>query len=66
MWLEPEMKIHAPEIGRAWYNTAPLAMHDLRSRVVLVDFWDYTWSNCLRRRVMRSPGLTKPPASLIQ
>lgn len=31
MWLEPEMKIHAPEIGRAWYNTAPLAMHKLRN-----------------------------------
>ena len=48
MWLEPEMKIHAPEIGRAWYNTAPLAMRELRGRVVLVDFWDYTCSNCLR------------------
>ena len=48
MWLEPEMKIHAPEIGRAWYNTAPLAMQGLRGRVVLVDFWDYTCSNCLR------------------
>lgn len=48
MWLEPELKIHAPEIGRAWYNTAPLAMRELRGRVVLVDFWDYTCSNCLR------------------
>jgi thiol-disulfide isomerase/thioredoxin len=48
MWLEPEMKIHAPEIGRAWYNTVPLAMCGLRGRVVLVDFWDYTCSNCLR------------------
>lgn len=34
MWLGPEMKIHAPEIGRAWYNTAPLAMRELRGRVV--------------------------------
>ena len=29
MWHEWEMKIHAPEIGRAWYNTAPLAMREL-------------------------------------
>lgn len=66
MWLEPEMKIHAPEIGRAWYNTAPLAMRDLRGRVVLVDFWDYTCSNCLRtlpylkewHRRYRDKGLT--------
>ena len=47
MWLEPEMKIHAPEIGRAWYNTPPLAMRELRGEGVLVDFWDYTCSNCL-------------------
>lgn len=66
MWLEPEMKIHAPEIGRAWYNTAPLAMRELRGRVVLVDFWDYTCSNCLRTlpylkewyRRYRDQGLT--------
>lgn len=66
MWLEPEMKIHAPEIGRAWYNTAPLAMRELRGRVVLVDFWDYTCSNCLRtlpylkewHRRYRDKGLT--------
>jgi thiol-disulfide isomerase/thioredoxin len=48
MWLEPQLKIHAPEIGRAWYNTPPLSLRELRGRVVLVDFWDYTCVNCLR------------------
>jgi len=66
MWLEPELKIHAPEIGLAWYNTAPLAMRELSGRVVLVDFWDYTCSNCLHmlpyvkewHRRYRDKGLT--------
>lgn len=48
MWLEPEIKIHAPEIGRAWINSPPLSMRGLRGQVVLVDFWDYTCGNCLR------------------
>lgn len=41
-------KVHAPEIGQTWVNSAPLALRDLRGRVVLVDFWDYTCVNCLR------------------
>lgn len=48
MWLEPEVKIHAPEVGRAWINSAPLSTRDLRGRVILVDFWDYTCVNCIR------------------
>jgi thiol-disulfide isomerase/thioredoxin len=48
MWLEPEVKIHAPEIGRAWINSAPLSTRGLRGRVILVDFWDYTCVNCIR------------------
>jgi len=48
MWLEPEIKVHAPEIGRAWLNSPPLSLRDLRGRVVLVDFWDYTCVNCIR------------------
>ncbi len=38
-------KVHAPEIGQTSVNSPPIT---LRSRVVLVDFWDYTCTNCLR------------------
>ena len=32
----------APEItGERWINSAPLAMHRLRGRVVAVEFWTY-------------------------
>jgi thiol-disulfide isomerase/thioredoxin len=41
-------KVHAPEIGQMWMNSAPLALRELRGRVVLVDFWDYTCVNCIR------------------
>jgi thiol-disulfide isomerase/thioredoxin len=40
--------VRAPEIGRVWFNSAPLSMRQLRGRVVLVDFWDYTCVNCIR------------------
>jgi len=41
-------KVRAPEIGRVWLNSPPLSFHQLRGRVVLVDFWDYTCVNCIR------------------
>jgi thiol-disulfide isomerase/thioredoxin len=41
-------KVRAPEIGRIWFNSSPLSFHQLRGRVVLVDFWDYTCVNCIR------------------
>jgi len=41
-------KVRAPEIGRVWLNSAPLSFRQLRGRVVLVDFWDYTCINCIR------------------
>jgi thiol-disulfide isomerase/thioredoxin len=41
-------KVRAPEIGRVWLNSSPLSFRQLRGRVVLVDFWDYTCVNCLR------------------
>ena len=41
-------KVRAPEIGRLWLNSAPLTFRQLRGRVVLVDFWDYTCVNCIR------------------
>lgn len=48
MWLKGSEKIHAPEIGRSWINSTPLTLHELRGRVVLLDFWDYTCVNCIR------------------
>ena len=41
-------KVRAPEIGRLWFNSTPLSFRQLRGRVVLVDFWDYTCINCIR------------------
>lgn len=40
--------VRAPEIGRVWLNSSPLSFRQLRGRVVLVDFWDYTCVNCIR------------------
>ena len=31
-----------------WLNSKPLTPQDLRGKVVLVDFWEYTCINCLR------------------
>ena len=47
MRVEPG-KVRAPEIGRVWLNSACLSFRQLRGRVVLVDFWDYTCVNCIR------------------
>jgi thiol-disulfide isomerase/thioredoxin len=41
-------QVRAPEIGRIWLNSPPLSFRQLRGRVVLVDFWDYTCVNCIR------------------
>ncbi|MFZ0320518.1 MAG: redoxin domain-containing protein [Candidatus Sulfotelmatobacter sp.] len=41
-------QVRAPEIGRVWLNSTPLSFRQLRGRVVLVDFWDYTCLNCIR------------------
>jgi thiol-disulfide isomerase/thioredoxin len=40
--------VRAPEIGRVWLNSPPVSFRQLRGRVVLVDFWDYTCVNCIR------------------
>ncbi|HEY1727933.1 MAG TPA: redoxin domain-containing protein [Candidatus Baltobacteraceae bacterium] len=34
--------------GSGWLNGAPISIADLRGKVVLVDFWEYTCINCLR------------------
>jgi cytochrome c biogenesis protein CcdA/thiol-disulfide isomerase/thioredoxin len=31
-----------------WFNSAPLTDHQLRGKVILVDFWTYSCINCLR------------------
>ena len=31
-----------------WINSEPLALEELRGKVVLVDFWTYTCVNCIR------------------
>src|ERR1700745_1062894 len=41
-------KVRAPEIGRVWLNSTTLMFRQVRGRVVLVDFWDYTCVNCIR------------------
>jgi thiol-disulfide isomerase/thioredoxin len=39
----------APEFQNidTWLNSEPLKLNELRSKVVLVDFWTYTCINCL-------------------
>lgn len=34
--------------GAGWINGTPVTPADLRGKVVLVDFWEYTCLNCLR------------------
>ncbi len=31
-----------------WLNSAPLTAKQLKGKVVLVDFWDYSCINCIR------------------
>ena len=34
--------------GVTWINSPPLNLRDLRGKVVMIDFWDYTCINCIR------------------
>ncbi|MBC8280796.1 MAG: redoxin domain-containing protein [Chloroflexi bacterium] len=40
----------APEFKgiKAWINSEPLTLEELRGKVVLVDFWTYSCVNCIR------------------
>lgn len=39
----------APEIsGTKWLNSQPINLANLKGKIVLIDFWDYTCVNCLR------------------
>ena len=45
----PQAQAQAPEfVGiDSWFNSPPLAMSELRGKVVLIDFWTYDCINCL-------------------
>jgi cytochrome c biogenesis protein CcdA/thiol-disulfide isomerase/thioredoxin len=53
---KPRFKSRLPVEGRlpsldgavAWLNSPPLTAEQLRSKVVLVDFWTYSCINCIR------------------
>ncbi len=47
---EKDLKVPAPPIppGLQWFNSQPLTMEQLRGKVVLIDFWEYTCVNCIR------------------
>jgi len=42
--------LRAPDFtgGVAWFNSKPLSIKDLRGKVVIVDFWEFTCVNCIR------------------
>jgi thiol-disulfide isomerase/thioredoxin len=43
---------YAPEFpaygAERWINSPPLTMKELRGKVVIIDFWEYTCVNCVR------------------
>ena len=44
--------VYAPEFpvygAERWINSPPLTMKELRGKIVVVDFWEYTCVNCIR------------------
>jgi thiol-disulfide isomerase/thioredoxin len=48
--MEIESKhIQAPELyGNHWLNSEPVSIRESENRVTLLDFWDYSCTNCLR------------------
>ncbi len=47
---ETRQLVHAPEFpqGLTWFNTAqPLALKELRGKIVVLDFWTYCCINCM-------------------
>jgi cytochrome c biogenesis protein CcdA/thiol-disulfide isomerase/thioredoxin len=42
--------VKAPDLVgiQSWINSKPLAMKQLKGKVVLIDFWTYTCINCIR------------------
>ena len=60
-------RILAPDFhGKLWFNSPPLSLAQLRGKVVLVDFWEYTCINCIRTfPYLRRWGELYVPAGLI-
>lgn len=52
MALDKSGGVYAPEFpaygAERWLNSRPLTMKELRGRVVVIDFWEYTCINCIR------------------
>lgn len=50
MLVHQNGRVHAPEFPQdvAWLQGGPLAMRELRGKVVLIDFWTYSCVNCIR------------------
>jgi len=46
----PELsRVPAPDFEcKLWLNSRPLTLRELRGKVVLIDFWEYTCINCVR------------------
>ena len=46
----PELsRVRAPDFQcKLWLNSSPLTLRELRGKVVLIDFWEYTCINCVR------------------
>ncbi len=46
----PELsRVRAPDFQcKLWLNSPPLTLRELRGKVVLIDFWEYTCINCVR------------------
>jgi thiol-disulfide isomerase/thioredoxin len=48
-FLAPEFPQPGEQVsGTTWINSPPLTMRELRGKVVLIDFWEYTCINCIR------------------
>jgi thiol-disulfide isomerase/thioredoxin len=41
----PELPVYPSE---RWINSEPLTMQELRGKIVMIDFWEYTCVNCIR------------------
>jgi thiol-disulfide isomerase/thioredoxin len=60
----------APEFTHAqsadWINSAPLSLHGLRGKVVLIEFWAFDCSNCLASRAwLEAVAREKAAAGLV-